>query len=110
MATIGSLNVLLGLKHEGFTKSIKHVRSEMKTLNDAVGTRSALKNMMEMMAGGGALAGIGMLANSFERSTGRMAELRRELNAGAISMAQFRYEMGKSIPIFGQFVQGFENV
>ncbi len=82
-----------------------------KTLDrvkEKLGPRSFGKDLAEIAVGGGAVAGISFIGNTFAAFGERVAKVSDELRLGKKSFGEFAAEGARSIPVLGGFIKGFD--
>lgn len=74
------------------------------------GGRGKVKDVAELLVGGGAVAGITFLGMALKNATGNMVELRNAFQAGKIDAGELVEKVAAGVPILGQFWQAGRNI
>lgn len=74
-------------------------------LKKVAGNRGPLKDVAELLAGGGAIAGLSFGASILREMSEEAVKLRDEFNAGTISAGELTERLVAALPVFGQIRQ-----
>lgn len=80
----------------------------LRGLKEKFGRRSVFGESIELLAGGGVIAGIGMAAHSFEDAAEKVAKLSEEMRKGQLTTGEYIGEFARSLPILGDMTKGFD--
>jgi hypothetical protein len=121
MAQIGNVVVDFSTDTTQWTKGVNKVKSDMdglkgksdglmKQLQNSFGRGSTLKESMEILAGGGVVAGLHIAGKQLEGMTSKALELRDAIASGKMEASQLVDELMKSVPIIGGFWAAGRNI
>jgi hypothetical protein len=79
-------------------------------LKGRFGKKSFLGEALELAAGTGAVAGLGLAAEQFANVTGKIADLSTEVRTERMTYADAAADLARSIPVLGGVVRGFDNI
>jgi hypothetical protein len=100
-----------------YQRGLARVKGDFDTLGNRIdaikarfGSRGLLKDVTELAVGGGAVAGIGFLAATVERTAAAAADLATKFREGKVAAADMGAELLKSLPVIGSLASAIENV
>jgi hypothetical protein len=76
--------------------------SVLKNLKSQLGARSSLGQIGKIAVGGGAVAGLTLIANAIGGAAKEAKELRDQFRNGTISAGEMKEKMIEAVPVFGQ--------
>lgn len=104
MARYETKSTVLVAANRKMGMSFKDLNNSLKS---AFGRGSDFKEFLELVAGAGAIAGIGLLANAVERMGGAFKQGTKDMVTGAKNWQQAVADMARSVPILGSIAGGF---
>jgi hypothetical protein len=121
MAVIANLEADLTIKTASFKAALDRATADLQQfgtksggvvqrIKDSFGKGSVFGQAAMIFAGSGAVRGITMAEKALENMTARAVELKRELDAGKISTADFGAEFVKSIPLVDHIAGMISNI
>lgn len=131
MALVGSVLVRFAAQTAEWMSGTQKLRADAKATTDAIasgseraakrsatafkrfsddlksqfGKKSPLGETLELLKGGGAVIGISLLGRALGNASSKAIELRDALADGQISARQASYDLAKTIPLIGGFIE-----
>ncbi len=84
--------------------------SFLRGIREKAGRRSVLNESLELLAGGGVAAGIGLAAHTFADFTDKIEKFSDEARNGRVSASELTGEIARSVPVLGDMVKGFDSL
>ena len=103
------VEIRIGAKDEA-SSVLDRLGAGIDRLKKKTGGRSDLKEIGDILRGGGALAGLTLAGRVFADFTEKASDLALRFQKGELSAKEMAGEIARSIPILGQFIQGWDNV
>jgi hypothetical protein len=82
----------------------------LESLKNAFGGRSDLKDVTEILVGGGAVAGLSLAGRVLNDMTGKAIELRDAFSDGSKSAGEVADELIRSLPVLGNIFSAGQNI
>lgn len=82
----------------------------LRGLKEKFGRRSVFNESLELLAGGGVVAGIGLAAHQFEEITERIAKFSEAARSGKASGTELVVMLADSVPVLGDVAKGFASI
>lgn len=105
----GGIHWAATMDAKGFSEGAARIKKEASNLGgflkDSLGKRSFLKEFSEISVGGGAIAGVSAFANMLSETAKTAAELRKELESGAITKGEFKSRLVELVPVLGSIAR-----
>ena len=98
---VGSINAVLRLVTGGFEADAKRAGGIIDGLKKQVGARSGLKDVSEILVGGGAIAGITLAAKVLNNTADAIDDLNKKFRAGTIDAMGYADSITRQIPAVG---------
>jgi hypothetical protein len=92
-------------KDDGATSMFDRLDDRLKHLKGTVGSRGNLKEIADIMRGGGALAGVAVMGQALGDIADKVEDITQKIREGKASTAELVEETAKSIPVYGRVVE-----
>lgn len=110
MPAISTLQVVLEARTKPFEDSMKKAGGFVKGLKQSFGEESGLGLIAKGLAGAGAVAGITALSRAIQTAAKDIEALNEKWAIGQISVGQYRSEVLKLIPVFGDAFKAGQSI
>lgn len=110
MSTIANLAAIMTLNTQSFLSGLQNAERQLKKVKSQFGKGSFLGGTTELLRGGGAVAGVTLLARTIDQAAERATELTRQFGQGEISAGQMTGELIRSVPVLGDMTKMWDSI
>lgn len=110
MSTITNLGIRLTADASAARREFAGFKSVVDDLKRSVGSRSLLKDTLEIVRGGGTVAGVVMFARTMQDVAEKANDMAEQVRRGQISVRDLIGETARSIPILGDLARAFDEI
>ena len=110
MGTIANLGVRLTADARQARQEFSSFKSTVDSLKKTIGTRSLLKDTLEIVRGGGTVAGAVLAARTIQDVAEKANDMADQVRRGQMSIRDMIGETARAIPVLGDFARAFDEI
>jgi lambda family phage tail tape measure protein len=95
---------------EGSKGALGTLEAKLDSIKSKFGSRSLLKDVLEVAVGGGIVGALGFAAQQVELLSAKLADLGDNARKGEGGLSEFAGDALRSLPVFGSLVKTFDNL